>query len=137
VIKPAAEPRGSASGKIPPPESQNCRLANDDRLPDSDNSFIPLEIFRMKRYVIERNIPGVHGLNGQQRQGASQASNAALAKLAGKAHWLHSYVVENKTFCVYLAQDEAAVREHAALSGFPANKINEVMGMLEPETANA
>jgi hypothetical protein len=125
------------SGKIPPSESQKCHLATAHRLPDSDGSFNRLEIFKMKRYVIERSIPGVHKLNGEQRQGAAQASNAALAKLSGKAHWLHSYVADDKTFCIYLAENEAAVREHAALSGFPANKINEVLGMLEPETANA
>ena len=90
----------------------------------------------MKRYVIEREIPGVGSLNRDQLKGAAQTSNAALAKLAGKAQWLHSYVVDDKTFCIYLAESEAAVQEHARLSGFPATKITEVKSVLEPMTAN-
>ena len=81
----------------------------------------------MKRYVIERDLPGIGGMN---RRAATrmplQTSNSALAKLAGKCQWEHSYVVDNKTFCIYLAENEAAVKEHAKLSGFPATKITEV-----------
>ena len=91
----------------------------------------------MKRYVIERNIPGVDRLDAGQRQGAATTSNAAISQLDGKVHWLHSYVVQDKTFCVYLAEDEAAIRRHAELSGFPANRISEVVGILDPETAHA
>jgi hypothetical protein len=91
----------------------------------------------MKRYVIERDIPGVGGLNRQQLQGAAETSNAALAKLAGKVQWEHSYVVDDKTFCVYLADSEAAVQEHAKLSGFPANKVTEVRTIIDPMTAAA
>jgi hypothetical protein len=91
----------------------------------------------MKRYVIEREIPGVGGLNRDQLKNVAQTSNAALAKLAGKAQWLHSYVVDNKTFCIYLAENEAAVHEHAKLSGFPATKVTEVKSVVEPMTANA
>ena len=91
----------------------------------------------MKRYVIERDIPGVGGLNRQQLQGAAETSNNALAKLAGKVQWEHSYVVDDKTFCVYLADSEAAVQEHAKLSGFPANKVTEVRTIIDPMTAAA
>ena len=91
----------------------------------------------MKRYVIEREIPGVGNLNRDQLKGVAQTSNAALAKLSGKAQWLHSYVVDNKTFCIYLAENEAAVHEHAKLSGFPATKVTEVKSVVEPMTANA
>ena len=91
----------------------------------------------MKRYVIERNIPGVGKLNSQELKGASATSNEALAKLAGKVQWDHSYVVDDKTFCIYLAESEAAVQEHAKLSGFPANKITEVARIIDPTTANA
>ena len=90
----------------------------------------------MKRYVIEREIPGVGNLNRDQLKGVAQTSNAALAKLSGKAQWLHSYVVDNKTFCIYLAENEAAVHEHAKLSGFPATKVTEVKSVVEPMTAN-
>ena len=61
----------------------------------------------------------------------------ALAKLAPHVQWQQSYVTEGKTFCVYLADDESAVREHAKLSGFPANRITEVKGVIDPTTANA
>ena len=90
----------------------------------------------MKRYVIERSIPGVGKLNRQELKGASATSNDALAKLAGKAQWEQSYVVDDKTFCIYLAESEAAVHEHARLSGFPATKVTEVKSVVEPTTAN-
>ena len=89
----------------------------------------------MKRYVIEREIQGVGSLTDQQRQGVASKSNEALAKLGGKAQWIHSYVADNKTFCVYLAEDEAAVREHARISGFPANKVTEIAGVIDPTTS--
>ncbi len=89
----------------------------------------------MKRYVIERNIPGVGSLNGEQLKGAAAKSNEALAKLAGKVQWVQSYVVDDKTFCVYLADNEATVQEHAKLSGFPANKVSEVRNVIDPMTA--
>ncbi len=88
----------------------------------------------MKKFVIERELPGIGGLGNEELKGAARKSNAALAKLGGKAEWLHSFVVADKTFCIYLAEDEAAVREHAKLSGFPANKINEVKNMIDPST---
>jgi hypothetical protein len=91
----------------------------------------------MKRYVIERQIPGVNTLVGQQLQGAAATSNTALAQLAPRVQWEHSYVVEGKTFCIYLAEDEQAINDHARLSGFPANKITEVARIIDPTTANA
>ena len=89
----------------------------------------------MKRYVIERDLPGIGGLNRAQLKDAAATSNSALAKLAGKCQWEHSYVVDNKTFCIYLAEDEAVIREHARLSGFPANVITEVKAVIDPATA--
>jgi hypothetical protein len=91
----------------------------------------------MRRYIIERDIPGVGKLNNQELKGAAAKSNEALAKLAGKAQWLESFVVDDKTFCVYLAENEAAVHEHARLSGFPASKVTEVRGIIDPSTAKA
>ena len=90
----------------------------------------------MKRYVIEREIPGVGSLSQEQRRDAAAQSNRALAALAGRAQWEHSYVAADKTFCVYIADDEDAVRAHAELSGFPANRITEVRNVLEPLTAD-
>jgi hypothetical protein len=91
----------------------------------------------MKRYVIERNLPGVGKMNGEQLKGAAATSNGALDKLAGKVQWVHSYVVDDKTFCIYLAENESAVQEHAKLSGFPANKVSEVRNIIDPMTAAA
>ncbi|HWA01436.1 MAG TPA: DUF4242 domain-containing protein [Caulobacterales bacterium] len=91
----------------------------------------------MKRFVIERDIPGVNTLVGRDLAGAAQTSNDALAKLAPKVQWDHSYVVEGKTFCIYLAENEDVIREHARLSGFPANKITEVVRIIDPTTARA
>jgi hypothetical protein len=89
----------------------------------------------MKRYVIERAIPGVGGLNHEQLKHAAATSNAALEQLSGKAQWVQSFVVDDKTFCIYLAEGEAAVREHAKLSGFPATKVTEVRSVIDPMTA--
>ena len=89
----------------------------------------------MKRYLIERNIPGVGNLNDQQLKQASSTSNAALEKLAGKVQWVESFVVDDKTFCIYLADQESSVHEHAKLSGFPANRVTEVRTVISPRTA--
>ena len=90
----------------------------------------------MKTYVIERDIPGVDKLDADQLKGAAATSNAALAQLGPlRVQWVESFVAADKTFCIYRAQDEEAIREHAALSGFPANRITEVSGMISPATA--
>ena len=89
----------------------------------------------MKKYVIERDIPGVEGLCGDALKGAAATSNDALAKLAPRVQWLESFVTKDKTFCIYLAESEEAVHEHARLSGFPANKVTEVVRMIDPTTA--
>jgi hypothetical protein len=91
----------------------------------------------MKRYVIERDLAGVGAMNRAQLKDAAATSNDALAKLSGKVQWDHSYVVDNKTFCIHLAEDEAVVREHAKLSGFPATKVTEVKTIIDPLTANS
>jgi hypothetical protein len=89
----------------------------------------------LKRFVIERDIPAVGRMTAPQLKDAACTSNAALAKLAPRVQWEHSYVTGDKTFCVYLAEDEAAIHDHARLSGFPASKITPVMGTIDPTTA--
>ena len=89
----------------------------------------------LKRYVIERDIPNIGGASPSDLSGASATSNSALAQLAPRVQWEHSYVADNKTFCIYLAEDEDAIREHAAISGFPATIITEVRGIIDPTTA--
>ncbi len=89
----------------------------------------------MKKFVIERDIPTVGAMSETELSGAAKTSNTALAELAPKVQWQHSYVTANKTFCIYLAEDEAAIRKHAELSGFPATIITEVTGVIDPTTA--
>ena len=86
----------------------------------------------MKRFVIERDIPGIGGLTRTQHREIVATSNAALAKLGGKVQWLHSYVTADKTFCIYLAEHVELVREHACLSGFPVTRVTEAGTVLEP-----
>ncbi len=88
----------------------------------------------MKRFVIEREIPEVGTFDEQQLHDAAQVSNKALAELAPRIQWEHSYVTGNKTFCVYLAEDEAAIREHERMSGFPATTITPVSSIIDPTT---
>ena len=89
----------------------------------------------MKQYVIERDIAGVGSLNREQIKEAASTSNVALAMLAGRVQWLQSFVADDKTFCVYLADSEAWVHEHARLSGFPASKVSEVRNIITPWSA--
>lgn len=91
----------------------------------------------LKRYVIERELPNVGQLSQQDLAGAAGTSNDALAKLAPRVQWEHSYVTGDKTFCVYLAEDEAAIREHAEISGFPATVITQVKSILDPTSEGA
>ncbi|WP_259782694.1 DUF4242 domain-containing protein [Aestuariispira ectoiniformans] len=89
----------------------------------------------MKRFVIERDIPAIGKMPPKDLSTAAATSNEALAKLAPKVQWEHSYVTADKTFCIYLADSEDDVIAHSKLSGFPANKITEVTGMIDPTTA--
>ena len=91
----------------------------------------------MKRYVIEREIPNIGDFDREQFCHAAAMSNAALDQLGGKVQWVHSYVVQNKTFCIYLSPDEALVHEHARLSGFPVTRITEATAVIDPTTARA
>ena len=90
----------------------------------------------MKRYIIERDIPAVGTFERDQLRGAAAKSNATLAQLAPDIQWIESFVADNKTFCVYLAKDEAVIRKHAELSGFPATKITEIRRLIDPTTAS-
>jgi hypothetical protein len=91
----------------------------------------------LRRFVIERSIPKVGSLERQQLAEAAKKSNAALAELAPDIQWVESYVAADKTFCVYLAKDEAVIRKHAEISGFPATKITEVGKTIDPTTERA
>ncbi len=88
----------------------------------------------LKRYMIERDIVGVGAMSADELCGAARTSNEALARLAPKVQWDHSYVAGDKTFCVYLAEDEDAIRRHAELSGFPASTITPIETIIDPTT---
>jgi hypothetical protein len=89
----------------------------------------------MPKYVIERELPGAGKLSPQELKAISQKSCSVLSNMGPQIQWIHSYVTDNKIYCVYLAPDEAAVRKHAADGGFPANSVARVSTMIEPVTA--
>lgn len=89
----------------------------------------------MPKYVIEREIPGAGSLPAETLQAISQKSCGVLRNLGPQIEWHHSYVTENKIYCVYSAPNEEMVREHAKQGGFPANSISEVKTMISPATA--
>ena len=91
----------------------------------------------MPKYLIEREIPGAGKLSPEELQAISQKSCSVLAKLGHKTQWLQSYVMEDKIYCVYIAPNEEAIREHARQGGFPANRISEVKTVIDPTTGGA
>ena len=91
----------------------------------------------MRMYIIERDIPEVGTFEREQLREAAEKSNEVLRQLAPDIQWQHSYVAGDKTFCVYLSTDEDVIRKHAEMSAFPATKITEITGMIDPTTAKA
>ena len=89
----------------------------------------------MPKYVIERDIPGAGKLSAEQLQAISQTSCGVLEKMGPQIQWLHSYVTDDRIYCVYIAENEALVRKHAQQGGFPANRISEVATVIDPTTA--
>lgn len=89
----------------------------------------------MPKYVIEREVPGVGTLNQLERKAAAMKSLKALKDIGPDIQWIHSYVSDNKTHCVYLAKNEELIKEHAERSGFPANKVTKIDYIMEPLTA--
>ncbi|MEO8649747.1 MAG: DUF4242 domain-containing protein [Acidobacteriota bacterium] len=86
----------------------------------------------MPKYVIEREIPGAGALSNDELNGASAKSCSVLDGLGNDIQWIHSYVTGDKIYCVYTAPSEELIRQHAELSGFPANRISEVKAMIDP-----
>ena len=94
----------------------------------------------MPRYMIERDIPEIGSAERQALREASQQSNSVLAAMKAEnknIQWEHSYVAGDKTFCVYIADNEALIAEHAERSGFPASVVTQIKGMIDPVTAEA
>ena len=91
----------------------------------------------MPKFVIERPIPGAGKLSGEELQAISQKSCEVLDSMAGRAQWLHTFVTDDKLYCVYIADDRDAVLEHASKGGFPAVEVNRVRTIIDPTTAEA
>jgi hypothetical protein len=89
----------------------------------------------MPKYVIEREIPGAGKLTADQLKGISQTSCGVLSNMGPQIQWVHSYVTEDKIFCIYNAANEEMVREHAKQGGFPANSVSRVAAIIDPTTA--
>ena len=89
----------------------------------------------MPKYVIERDLPGAGKLSKADLQGIARKSCDVLEKQGTKIQWLHSYVTDDKIYCVYQSESEALIREHAKQGGFPANRISQVRNTIEPATA--
>lgn len=90
----------------------------------------------MNRYIIERDIPGIGAFSPTEICGAARASNQALATIGSAVQWQHSYVANDKTFCVYLAENEDVIKKHSEQSGIPFTKITEASQIIDPTTAN-
>ena len=91
----------------------------------------------MPKFIIEREIPGAGNLSAQELQGISQTSCGVLKQMGPQIQWLESYVTNDKVYCVYIAPNEAMIREHAQQGGFPANRISEVKSVIDLTTAEA
>ncbi len=89
----------------------------------------------MPKFVIEREIPGAGKLSSEQLHAISQTSCGVLREMGPQIQWLESYVTDDKVYCVYIAPDEAVVREHATRGGFPANRVSQVRSTIDPTTA--
>ena len=90
----------------------------------------------MPKFVIERELPGAGDLSPEELRGVSQKSCGVLRELGPQVQWVQSYVTDDKIYCVYIAPDEAAVRQHADMGGFPANSVARVRAVIDPTTAD-
>jgi hypothetical protein len=89
----------------------------------------------MPKFLIEREIPGAGQLTAEQLKGISQTSCGMLNAMGPRIQWVQSYVTDDKVYCIYIAPDEATVREHAKQGGFPANKVTPIHSVIDPTTA--
>jgi len=88
----------------------------------------------MPKYVIEREIPGAGNLTAEQKKEIAKTSNGVLNKMGPQIQWQHSYVTEDKIYCVYIAPNKEMIQEHASQGGFPANKISLISDIIDPTT---
>lgn len=90
----------------------------------------------MPKFVIERDLPGAGKLSASDLKGVSQKSCGVLRKMGPSIQWVESYVTDDKIYCIYIAPDEASIKEHAKQGGFPANRVSQVRTVIDPTTAD-
>jgi hypothetical protein len=90
----------------------------------------------MPKFIIERDIPGAGQLSAEELHGISQKSCGVLRNMGPRIQWLHSYVTNDKVYCIYIADSEQAIREHAEQGGFPANRIEQIKTTIDPTTGD-
>jgi hypothetical protein len=90
----------------------------------------------MPQFVIEREMPGAGSLSADDLKGASQASCAVLKDMGPDIQWVHSYVTDDKIYCIYRAESADLIRDHARAAGFPANSVAQVRSVIDPTTAD-
>jgi len=90
----------------------------------------------MKKFIIERNLPGAGNLTPEELQNISEASCRAIAHLGKPYYWIQSYITNDRIYCVHIAEDECVVREHARIANIPINTVNEVIAIIDPLTSN-
>jgi hypothetical protein len=90
----------------------------------------------MPTFLIERNIPGIQELGSDALKAVARKSNFALAGFNSRVRWIHSYLVDGKSYCVYEAEDQELIREHSLLAGIPCDRITQVHGILDPSMGN-
>ena len=91
----------------------------------------------MPKYVIEREVPGAGKLSADELKGMAQKSCGVLQEMGPQIQWQESFVTDDKVYCIYIAANEEAVREHAQKGEFPANSISEVKSVVDPTTAES
>ncbi|HEU5167066.1 MAG TPA: DUF4242 domain-containing protein [Chitinophagaceae bacterium] len=89
----------------------------------------------MKKFIVERKLPGAGNLTDEELQDLSKTSNAVITILGKPYKWIQSYVTEDKIYCIHEAEDEDAIRQHAKCGNFPVNKIEEIKALIDPTTA--
>lgn len=90
----------------------------------------------MPKYVIEREMPGAGNMTVEERRGGAEKSNAVIDGLGAQIEWVHSYVTPDKIYCIYIAPSKEIIQQHADLSGFPADRIEEVRALIDPTSAH-
>ncbi len=90
----------------------------------------------MKKFIIERNLPGAGNLTTEELQSISQTSCKVIGQVGNSYQWVQSFITEDKIYCIHIAESEEAVREHSKLGNLPVNTISEIKGVIDPMTGN-